>query len=161
MNLKKSRTAKVAAGFVGFAMALSIVAPAIASADQASDLQAQINSLLATIQSLQAQLGATSGGSTSMMSSYTFNTNLTMGSTGADVMNLQKVLNSSADTKVASSGVCSSGKETTYFGPATKMAIQKFQVKHGIVRPGKTGYGVFGPKTKAKIIEIAKLKGIL
>ena len=96
-------TAKLAAGVVGFAMAVSAFMPALASADTASDLQAQINSLLATISSLQAQLAATTGGS-SMSTGYTFNVNLTVGSTGADVMNLQKVLNMSADTKVASSG---------------------------------------------------------
>src|SRR4051812_49536006 len=60
------------------------------------DLQAQINSLLATISSLQSQLSATTGG-TAVSTGYTFNTNLTIGSKGADVMNLQKALNMSAD----------------------------------------------------------------
>ncbi|KND46750.1 MAG: Beta-galactosidase [Parcubacteria bacterium C7867-006] len=146
MNLTKSRTAKLAAGFVGFAMALSIVAPTLASADTASDLQAQINSLLATISSLQAQLSATTG-SSSVSTGYTFNTNLTVGSTGADVMNLQKVLNMSADTKVANSGNGSPGMETSYFGPATKAAVIKFQTKYGI----SPAAGYVGAITRAKL----------
>jgi hypothetical protein len=145
MNSMKSRTAKLAAGFVGIAMAVSFIAPAIASADTASDLQAQINSLLATIQSLQAQLAATTGGSAS--TGYTFNTNLTVGSTGADVMNLQKVLNMSADTRVAASGVGSPGNESSYFGALTKAAVVKFQLKNGI----SPAAGYVGPITRAKL----------
>ena len=48
MNLSQSKAAKLASGVVGIAMALSIVAPSLASADTASDLQAQITRLLAT-----------------------------------------------------------------------------------------------------------------
>ncbi len=146
MNLTKSRTAKLAAGFVGFAMALSIVAPTLASADTASDLQAQINSLLATISSLQAQLSATTGSSSSS-TGYVFNTNLTVGSKGTDVMNLQKVLNMSADTKVAVSGAGSPGMETSTFGPATKAAVIKFQTKYGI----SPAAGYVGAITRAKL----------
>lgn len=146
MNLTKSRTAKLAAGVVGFAMAVSAFVPALASADTASDLQAQINSLLATISSLQAQLSATTGGST-VSTGYTFNTNLTVGSKSTDVMNLQKVLNMSADTKVAVSGAGSPGMETSTFGPATKAAVMKFQVKYGITPAA----GYVGPVTRAKL----------
>lgn len=141
----KSRTAKLGAAVVGFAMALSIVAPSLASADTASDLQAQINSLLATISSLQSQLSATTG--SSMSTGYVFNTNLTVGSKSADVMNLQKVLNMSADTKVAASGAGSPGSETSTFGPATKAAVIKFQVKYGITPAA----GYVGAITRAKL----------
>ena len=147
MNLKNTRTAKLAAGVVGFAMAVSAFVPAMASADTASDLQAQINSLLATISSLQAQLAATTGGSVSTGAGYTFNTNLTVGSKGADVMNLQKVLNMSADTKVAVSGAGSPGMETSTFGPATKAAVIKFQLKYGI----SPAAGYVGAITRAKL----------
>jgi len=146
MNSTKSITAKLAAGVVGFSMTVSAFMPALASADTASDLQAQINSLLATISSLQAQLSGTTGGST-VGTGYTFNTNLTMGSTGADVMNLQKVLNASADTKVASSGVGSPGMESSYFGGLTKAAVMKFQAKHGISPVA----GYVGAITRAKL----------
>lgn len=121
--MTKSRTAKLAAGLVGFAMAVSFVAPVAASAATMEELQAMIASL-------QAQLSSMSGSSSSSMSTgYTFNTNLTVGSKGTDVMNLQKVLNMSADTKVASTGAGSPGNETSTFGPATKAAVIKFQTK--------------------------------
>ena len=132
--LTKSRTAKLAAGLVGFAMLAGAVIPAIASADTNADLQAQINSLMATIASLQAQLTSTTNSSTSTTGTgYTFSANLTVGSTGTDVMNLQKVLNMSADTQVASgSSAGAPGHETSTFGPATKAAVMKFQTKYGI-----------------------------
>jgi peptidoglycan hydrolase-like protein with peptidoglycan-binding domain len=71
------------------------------------------------------------------------------------------MLNADPDTQVAKSGAGSPGSETTYFGSATKKAIQKFQVKYGITFPGKSDYGVFGPKTKAKLNEIGRLKGVI
>ncbi len=147
MNLTKSKSAKLAAGFVGFAMAASAFVPALASAQSASDLQAQINSLLATISALQAQLAATTGGSSTVSTGYTFNVNLTVGSRGTDVMNLQKVLNMDPATMVASSGAGSPGNETTYFGPATRAAVVKFQQKYGITPAA----GYVGPITRAKL----------
>lgn len=146
MTLTKSKTAKLVSGFVGVAMAVSAFVPAVAAAQSATDLQAQINSLLATISSLQAQLAATTGGSTTS-TGYTFNTNLMQGSKGTDVMNLQKVLNMSADTRVAASGAGSPGMETSTFGPATKAAVIKFQQKYGITPAA----GYVGPVTRAKL----------
>jgi len=138
--ITKSRTAKFVAGFVGVATALSFaITPITASAATIAELQAMIADLT-------AQLAALSGGTTTT-SSYTFNTNLTMGSTGTDVMNLQKVLNMSADTQVASSGVGSSGNETSYFGGLTRAAVVKFQIKNGIT----PSVGYVGPITRAKL----------
>lgn len=147
--IKNSKTARVAAGVVGFAMAVSAFVPSMAGAQTSADLQAQINSLLATIASLQAQLAGTGGASSggSMMTAYTFNTNLTVGSKGTDVMNLQKVLNMSGDTKVAMTGAGSPGSETSFFGPATKAAVMKFQTKYGI----SPAAGYVGPITRAKL----------
>ncbi|MFZ2522151.1 MAG: peptidoglycan-binding protein [Minisyncoccia bacterium] len=148
--ITKTMTAKLAAGAVGLALTVSAFVPSLAGAQTSGDLQAQINSLLATIASLQAQLagqGGSSSSSSSMMSSYTFNTNLTIGSKGTDVMNLQKVLNMSADTKVAVTGAGSPGAETSYFGPATRAAVVKFQQKYGITPAA----GYVGPVTRAKL----------
>ncbi|MCX6703280.1 MAG: peptidoglycan-binding protein [Candidatus Zambryskibacteria bacterium] len=134
----QSTFAKLVAGFAGFAMVFSFVAtPVTASALTSAELQAQINML-------QAQLSSLGGASST---GYTFNTNLTMGSKGTDVMNLQKVLNMSADTKVASSGAGSPGMETSTFGPATRSAVIKFQTKYGI----SPAAGFVGAITRAKL----------
>ncbi len=139
MNLTKSRTAKFVAGVVGFAMALSFVAPSVTNAATIAELQAMIASL-------SAQLAALSG-STPAATGYTFSTNLTMNSTGADVMNLQKVLNMSSDTMLGATGAGSPGNETSFFGPATRAAVIKFQTKHGIT----PAVGYVGPITRAKL----------
>jgi hypothetical protein len=116
--------------------------------------QSQIAALNATLKSLQAQVGGGDG------KGFTFAKNLSVGSKSSDVMNVQKTLNSDPDTMVASSGAGSPGKETTLYGPATKKAIQKFQLKYGLAKPSDSGYGNFGPKTKAKLAEVSKMKGL-
>src|SRR3989344_2752268 len=48
-------------------------------------------------------------------------------------------------------------EQTGYFGPLTEQAVQKWQIKYGIVSGGSqenTGFGVVGPKTRAKISEV-------
>lgn len=146
MYQKKSKTKQFVAGLIGASLALSLAFAVTASADTVSDLTAQINSLLATISSLQAKLATIQGGS-SMSTGYTFSSNLTMGSSGTDVMNLQKVLNMSSDTQVASSGAGSPGNESSYFGTLTKNAVIKFQKKEGI----SPAVGYVGPMTRAKL----------
>jgi len=89
--------------------------------------------------------------------SASFTSALSKGSENADVMRLQKLLNSDPDTRVSSSGVGSSGSETNFFGTATENAVKKFQAKYGIVSsgtPATTGYGAVGPATRAKLEEI-------
>jgi peptidoglycan hydrolase-like protein with peptidoglycan-binding domain len=74
-----------------------------------------------------------------MSCSYMFNTNMRIGSRGADVMNLQKVLNMYPQTQVSQSGAGSPGMETSTFGPATRAAVNRFQQLHlaelGITAP--------------------------
>ena len=91
--------------------------------------------------------------------SVSFNS-ISVGGRGPAVRVFQRVLNSDPDTRLASSGAGSPGKETDYCGPACKKAIGKFQVKYNIVKPGKSGYQILGPKTRAKAKEIGNLKGI-
>ena len=77
--------------------------------------------------------------------------NLTTNTRGTDVKTLQQFLNSQGFS-VSKTGAGSVGKETTLFGPATKQALIKFQVKNGI----KPAVGYFGPVTKAFIKSLIK-----
>src|SRR3989338_4046719 len=89
-------TKNVAAALVVLALLIGAFAFATpARAQTAADLQAQIQVLLAQIAALQ---GGTTGGAC-----FTFTMNLTVGSTGTEVMQLQKFLNSKGFT-VATSG---------------------------------------------------------
>lgn len=146
-SLRTSKTAKVVAGFVGILTVVTMVGGAAlpASAQSAADLQAQISSLLATIQSLQAQLAATQGGSSSSAGACSFTRDLTVGVTGDDVKCLQKYLNSKGFT-VATTGAGSSGNESTYFGAKTAAAAAKWQAANGVTPAA----GYFGAKSRAK-----------
>ncbi len=79
---------------------------------------------------------------------------LVVGVASSDVKRLQQLLNSDPDTKIGSSGAGSPGHETTLYGALTKKAVQKFQVKYKVAKPGDIGYGNLGPKTRAMIAKI-------
>ena len=133
-----------------------LVAPGIAYGDAVSDLQDQINALLATLTDLQTQLAALQGDGTVTGCTITsFDRNLSVGMTGDDVKCLQVVLNSASDTQLAASGVGSSGSETSYFGPLTKAGVVKFQEKYAddvLASWGLTsGTGYVGTTTRAKL----------
>lgn len=149
MTKTNSIAAKLSVAVVAVAMAFTLVAPAAKAQDVSS---MSLDQLVALVNSLQAQLsGSASVGSCS----YTFTRSLSTGSTGADVMNLQKFLNMSADTQVAAAGSAGGpGSETSYYGPATAAAVSKFQVKYSadiLVPVGLTSpTGYFGPSSMAK-----------
>lgn len=68
---------------------------------------------------------------------------LTIGMRHEDVRILQKILNARGFT-ISSAGVGSPGNETTYFGPATRSALIRFQLEKKI----KPAVGYFGPLTR-------------
>src|SRR3989344_5540090 len=130
---------KMFATGVAFTMVLSLVAVP-ASAQTVAELTAQINSLLAMIAQLQAQIsggGVSTGGGASMM----FTQNLTVGSTGSEVSALQQWLVSKGYL------VMPAGVAMGYFGNLTKSALAKYQASAGIT----PAVGYLGPITRAKV----------
>ncbi len=72
---------------------------------------------------------------------------LKRGSRGAEVAALQELLKTDPS-------VYPEGMVTGYFGELTEKAVQKFQIKYGIVSSGTpltTGYGATGPRTRLKL----------
>ena len=147
---------KILVSAVAAIVLATIAMPPAAQAQTAADLQAQIQSLLAQIAALQAQLsGATGGGGIAgIPAGFTFTQNLSQGSSGIDVTHLQHLLNSNPSTRVASSGAGSPGSETQFFGPLTATAVSAFQNMYAssILTPLglSSGTGFFGASTRAK-----------
>jgi peptidoglycan hydrolase-like protein with peptidoglycan-binding domain len=75
---------------------------------------------------------------------YNFQNDLTMGSTGNDVVELQKFLLASGFSIPA---LTSGGAAYGYFGSQTRAAVAAYQSAHGITPP----VGYFGPKTRAVV----------
>lgn len=73
-----------------------------------------------------------------------FSTYMEKGSTGKYVTALQKFL---AQDKA----LYPEGKVTGTYGPATELAVKRFQERYGLAKKGDAGYGSIGPKTRAKL----------
>ena len=125
---------------VALALGVSFTFASPAKADAISDLQAQVQALLAQIASIQG--GSTTTTSTSC---FTFTRNHQMGDKGGEVMEIQKFLNTHGAV-VAASGAGSAGMETSTFGGLTKAAVAKFQAANGV----SPAAGYWGPITRAK-----------
>ena len=128
MTIAKDFASKFSVALVAVAMLFWAVGPAFAAEQTPEELQKTINDLLAQVAALQANVAGNTPASS--VSCTTFTRDLKMGITGADVKELQKLLNSDADTRVAATGAGSTGMETMYFGPATMAAVSKMQVKY-------------------------------
>lgn len=82
---------------------------------------------------------------------FKFTSRLAIGSSGSDVLYLQKFLNTYGFT-IALSGEGSLNNEGTDFGPLTQDALFRFQRVVGIVKYATdAGAGILGPKTRAAI----------
>jgi len=114
------------------------------------ELRAEITRIMALIKQLQAELFKLKG-----CTITSFERNLKLGMSGDDVKCLQIILNSDIATRLAVSGVGSSGNETNYFGPLTQAAVIKFQEKYAteiLASWGLTkGTGFVGSTTRAKL----------
>ena len=131
-----SKYTKAIAGFVGFATAVTM-SFGTASAATTADLQAQITALLAQISSLQSQLGTTQTpvGTTA---GYTFTKDLTVGSKGTDVTNLQSSLNAKLDK----SGGSMAGAFVAYaHGTATNFEVVNVSYGTGSTPPSGPSEG--------------------
>ncbi len=124
---------------VGLLAVSFVLSPVFASADAVSDLQAQIQSLLATIASLQAKLEAVNRSSSGGFC-FTFNRYLAVGfpmrETEAD--SLKKVL--------VNEGVWDATNDIGVFDDDVASGVIDFQAKYGIKKTGTVG-----PLTRAKL----------
>ncbi|MEX0934877.1 MAG: hypothetical protein WDZ70_00945 [Candidatus Paceibacterota bacterium] len=153
--IKKRIATGVIAGMVAFGMVMIPAVPAqnTVHAQTDAEVRAQIQNLLQLIAELQARLVGQS--QVPSVCPYTWTRDLTIGSTGTDVLRLQQYLNAGVDTRLAVSGAGSPGNETMYYGSITANAVTRFQNKHasevlspiGLV----SGTGYFGAMTRSKI----------
>jgi len=135
MNIRKTIiTATVALTMV------AMIAPGLASADIISDLQAQINSLMAQLQALQGSTTTTTttGSVPAACVGVTFTRNLIVGSTGQDVKCMQTLMNAHG-YQLAVSGAGSPGNETMYFGPLTLAKVRALQAAQGWTPASQVG----------------------
>ncbi|MBI4086841.1 peptidoglycan-binding protein [Candidatus Kaiserbacteria bacterium] len=140
MTITNKVAGKLVVAFVAATMLFTLAFAPMARAATNEELEAQIAKLLADIAALQGQTSSSSS------QSYTFTSDLTVGSTGESVKQLQMYLNNKGYA-VASTGVGSKGMESMYFGMLTKAALARYQAAMGI----SPAVGYFGPITRAKV----------
>jgi peptidoglycan hydrolase-like protein with peptidoglycan-binding domain len=138
---------KIAAGLLGLAMVL----PMIASADTTSDAQNQIQTLLSQIKALQEQIrtiiganpgiaGGGNAGTTTPNGGPCFmpTRSLGMGAHGDDVKGLQEMLRNDRESGFT-------GTTSGFFGPQTAKALGRWQHRMGI---SSSTDGSVGPRTQ-------------
>jgi len=138
-----------------------LVFPVATSAITVEEIQAQIKTLLAQVAELTQQLHAIQVSSDITQTTSTepsggfgakhricnvLSRSLSEGSEGDDVLGLQEFLQAEG---------LFSAVPTGFFGPITAAALKQWQARENIVSQGTantTGWGVFGPKTRNKIM---------
>ena len=118
-----------------------------------AQLQAQVAALRTAIAALQGTPIQPSG-------SFELSRDLTVGSVGEDIRQLQILLNRDPMTQVASFGSGAPGQETTFFGARTADAVARFQNLYAgeVLFPAglSSGTGFVGPLTRAKLNALLK-----
>ncbi len=161
---------KFAAGLVGLAMVAGLASAVAVQRAHAADLTLSdlvefliVSGVITGDKADEAReavktLGGTSGTTPAApaATSCNFTRDLKTGASGADVKELQKLLNSKGYT-VAATGAGSVGMETEHYGPATAAAVAKMQEAFAadILAPlGLTkGTGFFGAATRKVVNE--------
>ncbi len=99
-------------------------------------------SLVKNLNSASGQSSADNRNTLSVSGAYRFTRTLVMGTVSQDVRELQKFLNNHGFI-VSETGYGSPGREVLTFGPATRLALIKFQIANKIIPAS----GYFGPIT--------------
>ncbi len=161
VNMTKELTLnKIAAGLVGVAMMAGLAFAFAAERAHAITLSELVELFIALevipedkADEARAVLSGQDDEAPAASMSCNFTRNLSVGDTGADVMDLQKLLNGNGFT-VSASGAGAPGSETDYFGSRTASAVAAMQEAFAseILAPlGLTaGTGYFGASTRAK-----------
>ena len=136
----------------GLLMVVSLFGFALAPAAQATSLTSgQISSILQMLQAFGADqsvinnVSSALGGSSSAVnqSCVDLPSNLTLGSSGSDVTNLQNYLAQKGYFTATATG---------YYGMVTAQAVGQLQLSLGIVSSANdTAYGIMGPRTRAQV----------
>ncbi|KKQ34402.1 MAG: Cell wall lytic activity endopeptidase [Candidatus Nomurabacteria bacterium GW2011_GWB1_37_5] len=104
-----------------------------------------------TRQALNAQSGCMSAVSNLNLEISLFINNLKSGDRNSDVLKLQQFLNTHG-FPLSNNGLGSPGQETDFYGILTRQAVQKLQLKYGIIKNTAIyGYGIFGTRTRAVV----------
>lgn len=133
---------KFIAKLLGVAMVLSLVVAGAATSHGLT--QAELDDYIAqgfTAEWIMANVGGGSSSGGSSSSCYAYTRDLTLGSTGADVVELQTMLVGSGNL------VMPAGVSMGYFGPLTQSALASYQAANGIAPAA----GYFGPITRGHV----------
>jgi hypothetical protein len=100
-----------------------------------------------------------------LVEGFVFSRPLSLGDSGQDVMELQKVLNGNSKTQIALAGPGSPGNETSYFGLLTLRAVVAFQdlYQSEVLIPAglSGGTGIVGPLTRQKLNTITPVSAVV
>lgn len=127
---------------------ITVLAISMGSAHAATvaELQAQPQVFVAQLSGSQSQTPTTGAPLSGAALCPNLARNLSRGSQGTDVMQLQQFL--------ISLNLLASDSATGFFGPLTETAVKKFQCAQNIICSGTSanGYGTVGPRTRIAII---------